>query len=385
MSENEDPLYDVTLVGFATGVDSSAALQAAFGVSQAVADDFISRMPCVVKSSAAKGTALEFQNALEEVGAQVTMQRSGGQEPLPRDDSEFTAEEPLDLEPLEMMEPRDLRVAKARPIANLQPKASASLPTTSLAYSDSSEGGGLSILFSFLRRFRAPILLLGVVGAIAWWWTSEPPPVIVGPKPIAAQQVVVMLHGFGAPQTDLRGLAQELRSVAPDISFILPAGPHSAGMGRAWYPNFRASSEKEYAAELRAYRAEAREVVMDIVDDLVDDGYPPGSIYVGGFSQGGFVALDVILTERGASELGGLIFLSGNSKFLDFSQLAGRQQIRAFVSHGTSDEVIGVTGTDRLVEALKAGGHETTYVRFKGGHRIHTEVRQGLATFIHEL
>ncbi|HTM46184.1 MAG TPA: hypothetical protein VL137_14590, partial [Polyangiaceae bacterium] len=171
------------------------------------------------------------------------------------------------------------------------------------------------------------------------------------------------MHGRGAPKDDLQSLADELSQAAPGTRFILPAGPHPLGRGRTWYPHFTESTQEAVDRHLLQLRAQARGVVMDIVRDLRAQGIPDERIYVGGFSQGATVALDVVLSPEG-SQLGGLISLSGGALELDFAPLKRRALLHAFVSHGRSDPVINNRFSQSLVAALKLGGHEVQLVEF---------------------
>jgi predicted esterase len=190
------------------------------------------------------------------------------------------------------------------------------------------------------------------------------------------------MHGRGAPKDDLQSLADELSQAAPGTRFILPAGPHPLGRGRTWYPHFTESTQEAVDRHLLQLRAQARGVVMDIVRDLRAQGIPDERIYVGGFSQGATVALDVVLSPEG-SQLGGLISLSGGALELDFAPLKRRALLHAFVSHGRSDPVINNRFSQSLVAALKQGGHEVQLVEFDDGHAIPATVRHALGLFLH--
>jgi predicted esterase len=153
------------------------------------------------------------------------------------------------------------------------------------------------------------------------------------------------------------------------------------GKGRTWYPHFTESSQEAVDRHLLQLRAQARNVVMDIVKDLRSQGVADERIYVGGFSQGATVALDVVLSAEGA-KLGGLISLSGGALDLDLSPLNGRAKLHAFVSHGTSDHVINNSFSKSLVTALQHSGHEVQFVEFEGDHAIPATVRHALGLFL---
>jgi len=96
--------------------------------------------------------------------------------------------------------------------------------------------------------------------------------------------VLVLLHGRGSHMGDLQGLS---RVLPPDGSLIRPQAPHSGapwgyGPGWAWY---RYMGEDRVESESLRNSLVALENLMAGLPDVV--GFEPGSIVLGGFSQGG--------------------------------------------------------------------------------------------------
>ncbi len=56
--------------------------------------------------------------------------------------------------------------------------------------------------------------------------------------------------------------------------------------------------------------------------------------------------------------------------------------MRAFVSHGLADRVLGSMKSRELANALKAHGHEVQFVTFPGDHTIPDLVVQQLEQFL---
>ncbi|MCH8189089.1 MAG: hypothetical protein IIB66_10430, partial [Proteobacteria bacterium] len=102
----------------------------------------------------------------------------------------------------------------------------------------------------------------------------------------------------------------------------------------------------------------------------ISDGVSPDQIYVGGFSQGATVALDVVLEDE---RYGALVSMSGGSLQLDLEPLSERSPLRAFVSHGKSDSVLNISKSRAIVAALKAGQHPVEFVEFDG-RRVSSKV-----------
>jgi len=222
------------------------------------------------------------------------------------------------------------------------------------------------------RRHRKTLLLtLGgaLFGLFTVWWFSDPP-ARVGPRPHPPGRVVILCHGHGAPKRDLVPLARWLHRIAPDVTFLIPGAPHQAVLGRAWYPSFTAESPAAVEARLLEYRVQARAVVERLIDDVVARGVPASSIYVGGFSEGATVALDVILSSPRGAELGGLIWLSGGGPRLDLDGLRGRQRMSAFIGHGRRDSVVAPARSLQLAALLREEGHDVRLEVFDGDHEV---------------
>ncbi len=231
------------------------------------------------------------------------------------------------------------------------------------------------------------IKLLALVGVLltgGWWWMRDPP-VVVGPDPGPQSRILILLHGHGASKNDLQFLAEQLVEGVSGLTVVMPSAPHRAGPGRTWYPSFRVESKALVEVKLRALREQARAVVFDLVEGLKNDGVSAAQILVGGFSQGGTVALDVVMGEGAGSQLGGLVSLSAGGPSLDLTPLDARDRMPAFVSHGESDSVVPMASSRKLVRALEAGGHEVTFVDFPGGHTVPESVIRALGVFLSEL
>src|SRR5688572_10644224 len=133
----------------------------------------------------------------------------------------------------------------------------------------------------------------------------------------------VLLHGFGAPATDLVGLTDALAPL-PGVTFVYPGGLHALGGpmalggGRAWWPiDFDelegARRRGDWDAVARAEPsglALAREALSEALIVLErEHGLERERLVLGGFSQGAMLACDFAL--RSSTPLAGLVLLSG--------------------------------------------------------------------------
>lgn len=197
---------------------------------------------------------------------------------------------------------------------------------------------------------------------------------------------VILLHGFGAPGTDLLGLAPALppgRYVFPEAPLALPPG---FGMGRAWWMLDTARLQEAMIRGVpRDLSSEYPEALCQVRDQLVEMigalnlNAPP---ILGGFSQGAMLSCEVAL--RSDVELAGLVLLSGNLVAKDWwlPAMGSRAGLSVFQSHGRQDAVLSFVGAEALRDALVDGGVEVTFHGFSGGHEIPMSVIESLRTFL---
>lgn len=114
----------------------------------------------------------------------------------------------------------------------------------------------------------------------------------------AAQKVVVMLHGRGAPADDILGLGAHL-----DVEGFALIAPQATRF--TWYPlSFLAPT-----AQNEPWLSSAIEVLASVIDDINKAGIPDEQIYFTGFSQGACLTLE--FTTRYARKWGGIAAFTG--------------------------------------------------------------------------
>ncbi|MDP3237605.1 MAG: phospholipase [Myxococcales bacterium] len=213
--------------------------------------------------------------------------------------------------------------------------------------------------------------------------------------------VVVLCHGFGAPGTDLVGLAEALVSEEPSLApvrFHFPAAPLSLGHlgygdSRAWWMiDFEVIAKLRQASPeaLAAFRKEepdgmpaARKAMLALVAEVMNgSGLPYSKLVLGGFSQGAMISTDVALRVEEAPA--GLAVLSGTLLTEDVWRVKAkaRSALHVFESHGRFDEVLPFSGAQSLEAMLTSAGLPVDFHAFDGGHEIPMEVLRGLARFL---
>ena len=211
-----------------------------------------------------------------------------------------------------------------------------------------------------------------------------------GVKP---ELVVVLSHGFGAPGTDLVGLAPELLSAVPRLAegvrFVFPEAPLSLehlGMpqARAWFPLPEVVTGEQrdwdqFARDVPPGMPAARRALMSTVAALQ---HPYGRVVLGGFSQGAMLSTDVAL--RLEESPAGLCLLSGTLIAVEEwkTKARARPALPVFMGHGRDDTMLPFHGAERLRDVLTGAGLPVDFLPFDGGHTIVTEELERMAAFL---
>lgn len=171
-----------------------------------------------------------------------------------------------------------------------------------------------------------------------------------------ANQIVVLLHGYGATETDLVPLAEYIGG--DSRSFVFPAAPVSlGGGGLAW-----ATTEQELEA--------ARSAIGSLVR-FASRTYPNAEIAIGGFSQG--ATISTMLLSDPSLPIRHLLLYSP-ALMIDAASINPATNIRVLLAHGQGDSVLPFEDSKRLNEMLVRKRVATNWNPFDGGHTITTEI-----------
>lgn len=197
----------------------------------------------------------------------------------------------------------------------------------------------------------------------------------------AGAKLVILLHGWGADGADLLPLAPALVAhdsgdavFVPDAPYICSANP----FGRQWF-------ELTDPAAGLGRNASACLQTADLIADLLDSvcaatGFPPAQTVLGGFSQGGMVALTGGLAYESA--LCGLFCLSGAWLTPD-QPIHQPDPLPVFLAHGGADPVVPAGCMTQAEADLRAAGVQPqTLYRETMAHGIDQETVDQLAAFI---
>jgi predicted esterase len=176
-----------------------------------------------------------------------------------------------------------------------------------------------------------------------------------------ARVAVLLCHGRSG---DARHMLELARSLPREhVAVAVPQAAHAS-----WYPNrFLAP-----IAQNEPWLTSALGVISRIVDTFRHAGLDPRSIVVGGFSQGGCLALEWAL--RSGTRLGGVFALSGavigepGTARPHDREMSGTP---VFIGCGDSDAHVPLSGVRESVRVLTAQGADVVERMYPGvGHRI---------------
>jgi len=200
--------------------------------------------------------------------------------------------------------------------------------------------------------------------------------------------LVVLLHGFGAPGTDLVDLAEVIRAPL-GTRYLFPAGPIDLsvdgsypGDARAWWPidlvavqvaNLMGTFET-LGSSLAQGIDGALETLGQLISAVRQELEPnPDNVILGGFSQGAILCLEAVMNGRVAC--GALVLLSPT--LLDGDTMRTRAtrvaHVSTVVSHGVEDPILPFPLSEELQRILVSAGWQVDWAPFNGGHGIGPE------------
>ena len=197
-------------------------------------------------------------------------------------------------------------------------------------------------LLSFLRREAAP-------GSVNPW-------------------LLVLMHGVGSNEQDLFGLAP---SVPANFHVVSLRAPNVVGPGSyAWF-QFGITPQGQRVIN-KAQEAASRQLIAETVSALSQQlGVRPERVVIGGFSQGGIMALSLLLTQPQLVQ-GAMVL---HSRLLDevLPLMAAPAQLRGkqlWVSGGTWDQVLPLAHSHAIRAQVQQLPITLRYAEFANAHEI---------------
>lgn len=178
---------------------------------------------------------------------------------------------------------------------------------------------------------------------------------------------LILLHGRGADEDDLLGLAEYFDD---RLLILSPRAPYAFahGGGRTWY-DLEEIGKPDRAMFLESHRR----LCAFITEATTHYGPDPQKVFCCGFSMGSIMALAVALTQ--AELLSGVIANSGyvpEDAGIEF-RWSGVKGKPFFLGHGIYDPVIPFSYSRRAKELLESHGAVVTHREYDMGHQINEE------------
>ncbi|ORX48217.1 Phospholipase/carboxylesterase [Hesseltinella vesiculosa] len=200
---------------------------------------------------------------------------------------------------------------------------------------------------------------------------------------------VVFLHGLGDSGHGWSFLASELGSVFPHIKWILPNAPEkpitlNGGFRMpAWF-DLTGLDKSSLADEDEKGMLSSLASVNKVIQAEVDSGIPSERIIVGGFSQGGVMALLTGLTSE--RKFGGIIACStwlGMAEKMKTMGAEANKKTPILMCHGDADPVVRYQFGEESANKLKSYGYSVNFKTYPGmPHSACPDEIQEIAMFI---
>ena len=202
---------------------------------------------------------------------------------------------------------------------------------------------------------------------------------------------VIWLHGLGASGHDFEPIVPELKLLSrPGIRFLFPHAPirpvtiNGGAAMRAWFDidslNFEARNQDN----------EGIAASVALIDELmaaeIDRGISESNILLGGFSQGGAVALQAGLTLP--RKIGGIVALSCYLPMTEAElQLinSGKLHTPIFMAHGAIDEVIRVEYAEISRDKLQSRNATVEWHKYDIAHSVSNDEVDDLSLWFKRL
>ncbi|ESA34349.1 phospholipase carboxylesterase [Leptolyngbya sp. Heron Island J] len=199
-----------------------------------------------------------------------------------------------------------------------------------------------------------------------------------------ASHLLILLHGWGANAQDVAGIAPYMQLA--NYTMLFPNAPHphqvASGMGapggRMWYalPDiFDFDQPFTHQPDLQ----QSRQLLLDWLTALPSKtGIPLEKTVLGGFSQGGAMALDVGMQLP----LAGMMALSGYNHGSLSTPISPRPIL---LVHGRQDPVVPITQALQNKTGLDQLSVDVDYHEFMMGHEISLQVLEVAKKFCEKL
>lgn len=191
--------------------------------------------------------------------------------------------------------------------------------------------------------------------------------------------VLFLMHGYGSHMGDLVSLAGLIRNgshlmICPNAPLSLQLGFNQTGFSWGNYED-----QENYTNDINV----SSERAFSTIDSAKSQyGFNDSNLIIGGFSQGGSMALKMGFTKN--RKFKGVMALSTILRE-DHQSYIQRSDIPIFVSHGTNDKVLEIKEGRYINETLKSRNIDVTYKEYAMAHEITRDCISDLSNWIDTL
>ena len=172
--------------------------------------------------------------------------------------------------------------------------------------------------------------------------------------------LMIVLHGLGDSMDGYGWLPSALR--IPNLSYLLVNAPDGYFGGYSWY---------DFMGDPAQGIRRSRTLLLELLNELEEAGYPTENILLFGFSQGCLMVLDIALRcaqkLRGICGVSGYVGLAGEYPE-NLSALGSRQNI--LLTHGFQDPVVPFENSAKQYARLQQLGIPLEFKTYAKAHTI---------------
>ncbi|MDO8386346.1 MAG: dienelactone hydrolase family protein [Polaromonas sp.] len=190
------------------------------------------------------------------------------------------------------------------------------------------------------------------------------------PADAAAAQpwLLVLMHGVGSNEQDLFGLAPY---VPKNFHVLSLRAPYAMGPSAYGWFEFSINRVGDRIINEPQEVAARQFVAQTLAAAAQQFGVPPQRVVAGGFSQGGIMALSVLLTRpallHAAMVMHSRLLQQVVPLVAPADELQGKQ---LWLSHGTHDNVIPLAAAHGIRELVKTLPMDLAYAEYPSAHEI---------------
>ena len=214
---------------------------------------------------------------------------------------------------------------------------------------------------------------------------------LTGPMiiPDTIENVVILCHGYGSDGNDMIGIAQQLADNFPKTAFIAPNAPDKTVWGGyEWFSldDFDLSTADEtYLTKLTIRSKLAVRQLNELVNYIqMKYNISSNKIVLGGFSQGGLVAMLTALELK--SNPAGVIAMSAVPIYFAEKRLDNKKSFPILLTHGSDDPVVPIWAMQAGLEQLKSMNFQPdACISQRLGHGIDLNCLSHIRSFLNKI